>query len=256
MISAQVRLPNFAYIFEEGAKGITGARTCVNMLASNATDRQLPHVAIAKWNGYKQPGVLIPNPYFRNLSTWERQQRRVFQRWSRDRDPRCVWRGTLTGKSCKGDFGNYARLCAIVRSVAHPELLDAKAVKGHFHPRNPDLHMDDPNCRTMPYDDAMRHASRNASTNIYEASYMEYLDFPKYGCHLNLPGVMGGSYSRHLNWLWSTGSVVVLWNAPYVECSADIKFKFLSSATSFFLFLTVCVVRSRSCDHSCRDANF
>ena len=33
--------------------------------------------------------------------------------------------------------------------------------------------------------------------------------------------------------------------------SAEIKFEFLSSATSYFL--TVCVVRSRSCGHSCRD---
>ena len=36
--------------------------------------------------------------------------------------------------------------------------------------------------------------------------------------------------------------------------SAEIKFTFRFSATIFFR--TVCVVRSRSCDHSCRDISF
>ena len=34
---------------------------------------------------------------------------------------------------------------------------------------------------------------------------------------LNLPGSVSGSYSRNLNHLWATGSIVVLWQHPYVE---------------------------------------
>ena len=41
--------------------------------------------------------------------------------------------------------------------------------------------------------------------------------YASYKYQLNLPGSVSGSYSRNLNHLWMLGSVVALWDAPYVE---------------------------------------
>mmetsp|Transcript_37710 Transcript_37710/g.121007 ORF Transcript_37710/g.121007 Transcript_37710/m.121007 type:complete len:489 (-) Transcript_37710:69-1535(-) len=213
--------PNFAYVFEEGAKGTSGSRVCANYgnKSDPRADDELPHVAIAKHSGYSQPGVLIPNPYVANVSTWDRQmkaERQAHVPWP-DRDPRCSWRGALTdrGGHCEANAGNYARFCAIVRSSEHPKLLDVKAV-ARFEPPKAD---DGKGKHCVKYDEDMRKAAERAkhSNKSYVADFMHYTEFPKYKMLLNLPGVMGGSYSRHLNHLWNAGSVVVLWNAPFVE---------------------------------------
>ncbi|KAJ8606754.1 hypothetical protein CTAYLR_009562 [Chrysophaeum taylorii] len=198
-------MPNFAYVFEEEAKGASD-------------DGDLPFVAIAKWKGYEQPGVLVPNPYFANVTTWGREMRRLERPSWDDRDPRCLWRGAIITKECKQDTGNHARFCAVVRSVEHPSLIDARPV-GRFEPRNPSL--DPPRdryCSRMAYDATMREiatSARNASAFL--VPFMASSNFSRYQYLLNLPGVMGGSYSRNLNLLWNAGSVVLLWDARHVE---------------------------------------
>lgn len=204
LLSLVSSLPNFVYLFEESAKGTVGdERKCVEKSA------KLPIVVIAKQHGYRQHGILAPNPYFRNITSFSSSKTKMKKEsvsWSL-RDDRCVWRGSVIAKDCKQDFGNHARFCAVVRASQRPDLLDAKAV-GHFEPRQVE-------CEHLAYDSHMR-ASVNRSS-LFLTDFMDPNQFSTYKYVLNLPGVMGGSYSRNLNHLWSTGAVVLLWHGHHVE---------------------------------------
>uniref|UniRef100_A0A7S3JW75 Glycosyl transferase CAP10 domain-containing protein n=1 Tax=Aureoumbra lagunensis TaxID=44058 RepID=A0A7S3JW75_9STRA len=52
---------------------------------------------------------------------------------------------------------------------------------------------------------------------IFTDAYVSHESFVKYQFLLNMPGQAGGSYSRNLNYLWSLGSIVFIWDAHYTE---------------------------------------
>ena len=66
------------------------------------------------------------------------------------------------------------------------------------------------------YTDAMRAAAADPARRIV-GGYVAPSDFSRWRSALHLPGAFTGSYSRNLNKLWALGSVVLLWDAPYVE---------------------------------------
>ena len=63
------------------------------------------------------------------------------------------------------------------------------------------------------YTASMRHLADGRNRSLF----VEPHDFSRWRHVLNMPGTMGGSYSRHLNHLWNLGSTVVLWDSPAVE---------------------------------------
>mmetsp|Transcript_8166 Transcript_8166/g.10416 ORF Transcript_8166/g.10416 Transcript_8166/m.10416 type:complete len:520 (-) Transcript_8166:229-1788(-) len=230
------RLPNAVYLFHAQATGRLESLRCDSVISRSKDSSKnyfLPFVVIAKDSGYEMPGILIPNPYFQNLTVWNELNQFLLARAKREhpwenRDPRCIWRGTVNSKTkCHDDFGNWARFCALVRSNERPDLLDIKAV-GLLQPTEPEnnaMHLDkkDQICKAaLPYDSGMKTAyyniiKNNAKRSQFFAHYLSFLNYTKYQFILNLPGVQGGSYSRNLNKIWNMNSVIALWNSLHVE---------------------------------------
>ena len=107
------RLPNAAYVFSGGTRGVK----------RSGCKARFPLAVITKMNGYGQCGVLVPNPYFGpNVTLWDRDMRASLAaaaaRPLEARDPRALWRGNISLRSCDNDSGNRARLAAAALSVA------------------------------------------------------------------------------------------------------------------------------------------
>lgn len=117
-------LPNVAFQWEWNADGITSEDALVRggcatpeampltrvkkeSWAKQRTARPLPRVVIAKKYGYDQCGILMPNPYFDDLTTWGKQSSYVSKLATEvpfeDRDARVFWRGAIrTVADCQG----------------------------------------------------------------------------------------------------------------------------------------------------------
>mmetsp|Transcript_26443 Transcript_26443/g.79718 ORF Transcript_26443/g.79718 Transcript_26443/m.79718 type:complete len:444 (+) Transcript_26443:2-1333(+) len=117
--------------------------------------------------------------------------------------------------ACAGDFesGNRARLLAASLTVSDSKHFDVKCQI-----------LDPPQNFTCIKDKAyaaeLTQASKDVLANshiIEDRAWTLSTDYTKYKYLLNLPGKTTGSYSRNLNHLWSTGSVVLLWDEPIVE---------------------------------------
>ena len=50
-----------------------------------------------------------------------------------------------------------------------------------------------------------------------DGKFLDDKDYRNHKYLLNLPGAASGSYSKNLNHLWRTGSVVMQWVHPFVE---------------------------------------
>uniref|UniRef100_A0A7S4PFL5 Glycosyl transferase CAP10 domain-containing protein n=1 Tax=Paramoeba aestuarina TaxID=180227 RepID=A0A7S4PFL5_9EUKA len=130
------------------------------------------------------------------------------------------------GFSCQEDWGNFARWQAIALNHSS-KYIDTGCF--HKHEEGGDIDyardcavraVDGSNpChglpRPPPPDADMVAVSEHVEDYMKEAIPQEH--FSKYRYLLNLPGAKSGSYSRNLNVLWNSGSVVLLWDAPFVE---------------------------------------
>ena len=194
-------LPNFAAAWDVGARG---ARCGHPALAA------IPCLAIAKQAGYAARGLLVPNPYFAHVEEWDERcaaWRNATPAWA-DRKQTVFWRGAV--RSACGS-GNVARLEALTLTLSRPDLFDARA------PSPPDA--PDRDCeKTFPYTPAMVALATDAATAARVAGeFVSVNKFSRWRSYLNLPGTMGGSYSRNLNFLWPMRGVVYLWDGPAVE---------------------------------------
>jgi len=175
----------------------------------------LPRLVIAKRYGYDQCGILVPNCYFESQDKWEEKLVTIArssetQKAAEDKDPRVFWRGAIRNEAvCKDEGGNFARAEAVALSVAHPKLFDVKCLECDMRDD-----VKDP-CLEFTFDEATRKALKDEKK--IKGKYVPKADFGRYRYQLNLPGSVSGSYSRNLNHLWLVGSVVAMWNAPFVE---------------------------------------
>ena len=174
----------------------------------------LPRLVIAKRYGYDQCGILVPNCYFDDLTKWGRLAETItdvaaglpFEK----RDGRVFWRGSIrTEPDCDDEAGNFARTEAVALTAAHPDVFDVKCLEcdvrdeaRQFCPRH------------VFADETKRHLG---DLRKLGASHVDKSSFGRYQFQLNLPGSVSGSYSRNLNHLWLLGSVIAMWDAPYVE---------------------------------------
>mmetsp|Transcript_27152 Transcript_27152/g.83669 ORF Transcript_27152/g.83669 Transcript_27152/m.83669 type:complete len:582 (-) Transcript_27152:138-1883(-) len=175
----------------------------------------LPRLVIAKRYGYDQCGILVPNCYFESQDKWEEKLVTIArssetQKAAKDKDPRVFWRGAIRNEAvCKDEGGNFARAEAVALSVAHPKLFDVKCLECDMRDD-----VKDP-CLEFTFDEATRKALKDEKK--IKGKYVPKADFGRYRYQLNLPGSVSGSYSRNLNHLWLVGSIVAMWDAPFVE---------------------------------------
>ena len=224
-------LDNFAYQWEWNADGFNsedqlvreGCPTPANMRLNRVKPKSklrqkdatpLPRLVIAKRYGYDQCGILVPNCYFDDLTKWGRLAETItdvaaglpFEK----RDGRVFWRGSIrTEPDCDDEAGNFARTEAVALTAAHPDVFDVKCLEcdvrdeaRQFCPRH------------VFADETKRHLG---DLRKLGASHVDKSSFGRYQFQLNLPGSVSGSYSRNLNHLWLLGSVIAMWDAPYVE---------------------------------------
>lgn len=144
---------------------------------TNITDT--PVLAIARklhGNRVTTGGILVPNPYFEGVKSWKKKTKLYLHeakqvKWE-DKDGHAFWRGDYDTQQSEAADGNRERLEAAKFAKLYPELFDVKVADEKW---------------TIP----------------------EHYCFRKY--LLNMPGSKRGSYSRNLNHLWTTRSVVMQW---------------------------------------------
>lgn len=226
--------PDVMYQYEGGASGTTNRHECGDRddaqesgrMTSRNTDKiyfqkfrlPFPRLCIAKREGYDKCGVLIPNPYFGNLSDWTSRttkltvqaQKRPFDH----RDDRLFWRGSIGSHSkdhCAREQGNYARFSAVSLTAQNPTHFDVRCIE--CNPRDEHKTL----CPGYEYDDDMRRImASSAKDKIIQGAFVEETRYSEYKYVLNLPGSTTGSYSRNLNHLWMLGGVVLLWQNAHV----------------------------------------
>ena len=106
-------------------------------------------------------------------------------------------------------YGNYARIAAFASSLDHPDEVDAKCVDGKHHA----CKLPPPSCVGIVND---FNSGLKAKAKI-DGKYLKDEEYRNHKYLLNLPGAASGSYSKNLNHLWRTGSVVMQWVHPFVE---------------------------------------
>ncbi|KAH8095730.1 hypothetical protein JL720_3053 [Aureococcus anophagefferens] len=185
-------LPNALFVWDQGARG-TGCPPGAP---------ETPCFVIAKVSGYGARGILVPNPYFCHLRFWDDRAGRIrgaaALRPFAGRDPRLFWRGGVT-RSCNP--GNVARVAAISLTSDDATAFDVRCTS--CQPPNSDA------CGgAFNYTASMRHLADGRNRSLF----VEPHDFSRWRHVLNMPGTMGGSYSRHLNHLWNLGSTAY-WRA-------------------------------------------
>jgi len=227
---AKVRhLPNVAYLVnrfafgdrhpypleaphDRGACYSYGGASSSSSSSSNLVD---PELVIAKAHGYRQCGVLIPNMYYLNeLGKWNATSRALRPvPWAEKRS-RAFWRGQILAQpKCHRDFGNHARWEALALARTYPEDFDCDCLEGKpCDFRNASRFP----CPRLPYDATIEKLHKEPRSR-HSKKALTVDKFSQYKFHLNVPGTISGSYSRHLNVLWMLKSVVLLWNSPHVE---------------------------------------
>jgi len=234
-------IPNMIYQFEDGASGSANRFHCIDKKDDNKYNRLLldielkrndpdyrqrfgnvvpPRLSIAKREGYTPCGLLCPNPYIQNISSFALNSFKLEDAATshpfEDRDERLFWRGHIRGRNgkypnhCKSESGNYARLSAASLTSERPDLFDIRCTK--CEPRDANLYP----CSHLPYDAAMNWSIYHLSNTIH-GEYIDQINFTRYQHFLNLPGSTSGSYSRNLNNLWILGGIVFLWQSAHVE---------------------------------------
>lgn len=209
-----VELPSVAYAINRFAFG--DRHPYPKPRACEASDEL--ELVIAKYHGYGQCGVLIPNMYnFNELGKWNATSRALRRAaripWER-RTGRVFWRGQILAQSkCHRDAGNYARWQALALARRYPKEFDCDCLDGK--PCNFRNDTTAP-CPALPYDATMRDL-HNEPRDKHSKPPIGLGEFGTYKFLLNVPGTISGSYSRHLNVLWRLGAVVLLWESPHVE---------------------------------------
>ena len=201
---AHEHVHNAAYFFSGNSTG----------LCDRDRDRDAPVapcLVIAKVGGHGMRGVLVPNPYFQDVGYWDAVRSHVRARAATrpfaGRDPRLFWRGSVRS-SCGP--GNVARVAALTLTAQHPDRYDVRVTHGLDAP-------DAKACaREFPYTKAMVDLS-TGKIPAPTGGFVNASEFSRWRRYLNLPGTMGGSYSRNLNLLWPLGGAVALWDGSAVE---------------------------------------
>ena len=205
--------PNVIYDF---ASETTGGSGC---------DQRTLKLAINKEVGYEQCGVLVPNSYFGgghgNITMWASEvtgQDSKLEPFA-SRKGKAMYRGSLhpdpdnvfsNERFCSEvAYGNYARISAFASSLDHPDEVDAKCVDGKRHA----CKLPPPSCVGIVND---FNSGLKAKARI-DGKFLDDKDYRNHKYLLNLPGAASGSYSKNLNHLWRTGSVVMQWVHPFVE---------------------------------------
>ena len=164
--------------------------------------RPWPTMAIGKREPHR-PGLLMPNPFFGAPSWWARhnllQIAAARKRSWATRAPKVLYRGACGP-------GARARL-ELMNIAEKSDLLDVgfTGVDGF------------PSIQSCVDALAKKHEIRAAPSASRRAPHVAQTNYSQYRYLLHLPGAATGSYSRNLQYLWTHGSIVLVWNQTAIE---------------------------------------
>jgi len=142
---------------------------------TNVTDS--PVLAIARKLPHQSGGILVANPYFQGIRWWQSKVESLLNASMastwHQKDRRVLYRGRVKEDHRYQD-GHRERFEAMSLTEQRPDLFDVKST-GH--------------------------------------GFVKPTEYCQWRYNLNLPGSIQGSYSRNLNHLWTTGSVVLQWES-------------------------------------------
>ncbi|KAH8057642.1 hypothetical protein JL722_6730 [Aureococcus anophagefferens] len=213
----------------------------------------LPRLVIAKRYGYDQCGILVPNCYFDDLTKWGRLAETITDPDCDDEAGNFARTEAVALTAAHPDVFDVKCLECDVRDEARqfrparderatrptskapisPVFQSFRLMFGRaIIPRNGlDAWMGFPGTRASKRRRISRFPRRFCPRHVFAdetkrhlgdlrklgASHVDKSSFGRYQFQLNLPGSVSGSYSRNLNHLWLLGSVIAMWDAPYVE---------------------------------------
>mmetsp|Transcript_8753 Transcript_8753/g.21164 ORF Transcript_8753/g.21164 Transcript_8753/m.21164 type:complete len:213 (+) Transcript_8753:100-738(+) len=139
--------------------------------------------------------VMVPNPYFGDLRVWEASQKLLMKQnvpWDAKYN-KVFYRG----RCARGSESRFKLMCL------QNSRLDVAWLKKGLSA------------------ECLQLFTNNQSTlnqHLVKSGH-QYAEehFSKYKFLVRLPGSSGGSYSRHLNYLWNKGAIVLLWESPVQE---------------------------------------
>ena len=183
-------------------RGPLGQLEQVYTAAGPTKPRPWPTFAIGKREPHR-PGLLMPNPFFGAPSWWARHnllQIAASQKRS--------WATRLKKVLYRGACGPGARARLELMNLAESsDLLDVgfTGVDGF------------PSIQSCVDALAKKHEIRAAPSASRRAPHVAQTNYSQYRYLLHLPGAATGSYSRNLQYLWTHGSIVLVWNQTATE---------------------------------------
>lgn len=192
----------------EAAGGLPGRWLSFNMVytaagpTGGARRRKFPTLAIGKREP-DQPGLLVPNPFFVSPEWWrahaERARERAASRpWS-ERMNRVLFRG-----NCGPGAGARLELLALKARLGDRLDVGFTGVDGYGSL---------PECVAA----LEKKFGVAAAAPVDAAPHVPQTNYSNYRYLLHMPGSATGSYSRNLQYLWSHGAIVLVWNHSAVE---------------------------------------
>lgn len=164
-------------------------------------DEAFPVVAFGKREPDKQPGLLVPNPFFVTPQWWDRHSAVAL-----DESARHPWQSRRRSVLFRGACGPGAHARFRLLRMADPEhRLDVgfTSVDGYSSVKH------------CVWDLAARNdGSRDDVERILNHRILPHVaqtNFSRYQYLLHMPGSATGSYSRNLQYLWTHGAIVLIW---------------------------------------------
>ena len=156
----------------------------------------------------RQPGLLIPNPFFAPPAWWEASSNRSLARaaghpW-RERAPSALFRG-----ACGPGAIDRLRLLRLRDE-------DARLDVGFTKADGPDASL--PECLSVL---AKAHGVKASDVRFVlqnrVRAHVPQTNYSRFRYLLHMPGSATGSYSRNLQYLWTHGAVVLIWRQSAIE---------------------------------------
>ena len=169
--------------------------------------RPFPVLGFGKIHPTRQPGLLIPNPFFASPAWWEGFSNRSLARaaghpW-RERAPSALFRG-----ACGPGAIDRLRLLRLRDEDARLDVGFTKA----------DGYASLPECLSVL---AKAHGVKASDVRFVlqnrVRAHVPQTNYSRFRYLLHMPGSATGSYSRNLQYLWTHGAVVLIWRQSAIE---------------------------------------
>ena len=168
--------------------------------------RAYPILGFGMMHPDRQPGLMVPNPFFVSPRWWQ-----AFSNASSERSATRPWATRVPKALFRGACGPGAKARFQLLRVRDETRLDVGFTKADGYATVRECVLDLAKKHAFGRADAARLLDRRVLAQVPQRNYSHY----RYLIHM--PGSATGSYSRNLQYLWSHGAVVLVWKHEAAE---------------------------------------